>query len=264
MEKGVPIRSLVRGIAVLQAVNRGGSLSMMDIARASGVPYPTACRIVQTLQVEGLIEQEPARKRYRPTALVQTLSHGYHDHTRLVQFARPHLVELTRQVVWPISLATHVGPSMVIRDSTHALTTLTFNNYLPGYSIPILECASGLVYLAHMDPEERSSLLDSLKRLPERVPVHILHQIEHDNLLATVREQGFASRGNNHFTRNPGKTSSISVPIFEQGHVSGALTLSFFSTAIRMVDAIARFVAPLKQAASDISVDLDNSQAIAV
>lgn len=264
MEKGVPIRSLVRGIAVLQAVNRGGSLSMMDIARASGVAYPTACRIVQTLQVEGLIEQEPTRKRYRPTALVQTLSHGYHDHTRLVQFARPHLVELTRLVVWPISLATHVGPSMVIRDSTHALTTLTFNNYLPGYSIPILECASGLVYLAHMDAAERTALLDSLKRLPERIPVHILHQIEHDDLLATVREQGFASRGNNHFTRNPGKTSSISVPIYEQGHVVGALTLGFFSTAVRMTDAIDQFVAPLKHAASGICVDLDNSPVIAV
>ena len=264
MEKGVPIRSLVRGIAVLQAVNRGGSLSMMDIARASCVPYPTACRIVQTLQVEGLIEQEPTRKRYRPTALVQTLAHGYHDHTRLVQFARPHLVELTRQVIWPIALATHVGPSMVIRDSTHSLTTLTFNNYLPGYSIPMLECASGLVYLAHMPDDERIALLDSLKLLPDRVPVHILHQIEHDNLVTTVREQGYASRGNNHFTRNPGKTSSIGVPIFEKGLVVGALTLSFFSSAIRMVDAIEKFVGPLKDAARDISADLQGSPAIAV
>lgn len=263
MEKGVPIRSLVRGLSVLQAVNRGGSLSMMDIARASRVPYPTACRIVQTLQVEGLIEQEPLRKRYRPTALVQTLSHGYHDHTRLVQYARPHLIELTRKVVWPIALATHVGPSMVIRDSTHALTTLTFNNYFPGYSIPILECASGLAYLAHMEEEERVALLDSLKRLPERVPTHILQQIEHETLLNDICSQGYASRGNNHFTRNPGKTSSIAVPIFERGHVVGALTLSFFSSAIRMADALCQFVEPLKESAKDISADLDHSPAAA-
>ena len=49
MEKGVPIRSLSRGIAVLQAINRGGTISMMEIARTSNVPYPTACRLVQTL-----------------------------------------------------------------------------------------------------------------------------------------------------------------------------------------------------------------------
>ena len=61
MEKGVPIRSITRSIAALKAINRHGSLSMMEIAKASEVPYPTACRIVQTLLYEGLIEQEPAR-----------------------------------------------------------------------------------------------------------------------------------------------------------------------------------------------------------
>jgi IclR family transcriptional regulator, mhp operon transcriptional activator len=256
MEKGVPIRSLTRGIAVLQAVNRGGSLSMMEIARASAVPYPTACRIVQTLLFEGLIEQEPVRKRYRPTGLVQTLAHGFQGHAEIVQTARPYIVELTRQLLWPISLATHVGPNMVIRDSTHALTTLTFNDYFPGFSLPILDCASGLVYLAYMPEEERASILASLKRLPERVPIHTLRMIEEEGLLETIRHQGFATRGNNHFTRNPGKTSSIAVPIFEHGHVAGAMTLAFFSSAMRMDHAIAQFADPLREVALSISAEL--------
>jgi IclR family transcriptional regulator, mhp operon transcriptional activator len=253
MEKGVPIRSLTRGIAVLQAVNRGGSLSMMEIARASSVPYPTACRIVQTLLYEGLIEQEPVRKRYRPTGMVQTLAHGFQGHAELVQTARPHIVELTRRLMWPISLSTHVGPNMVIRDSTHSLTTLTFNDYYPGYSIPILECASGLVYLAHMPEEERASILASLKRLPERIPAHTLKMIEEEGLLEDIRHLGYATRGNNHFTRNPGKTSSIAVPIFDHGHVAGALTLAFFSSAVRMQDAIGQFLSPLQAAALAIT-----------
>jgi IclR family mhp operon transcriptional activator len=128
MERGVPIRSLSRGIAVLQAINRGNSLSMTEIARTSEVPYPTACRIVQTLVYEGLIEREPARKRYRPTSLTQTLAYGFQGDAHLVEVARAHLVELTRTLGWPVSLSTHVGHSMVIRDSTHSLTALTFNN----------------------------------------------------------------------------------------------------------------------------------------
>jgi IclR family mhp operon transcriptional activator len=55
MEKGVPIRSISRAIAVLQAINRQGSMSLMGIAKTAEVPYPTACRIVQTLLFEGLI-----------------------------------------------------------------------------------------------------------------------------------------------------------------------------------------------------------------
>src|SRR3546814_12540474 len=95
LERGIPIRSISRAIAVLQAINRGGSLTMMEIARASAVPYPTACRIVQTLLHEGLVERESARKRYQPTALVPQLAHGFPGHGALVAATRPHIAELT-------------------------------------------------------------------------------------------------------------------------------------------------------------------------
>lgn len=229
---------------------------MMEIARASSVPYPTACRIVQTLLFEGLIEQEPVRKRYRPTGLVQSLAHGFQGHAGLVQAARPHIVDLTKRVLWPISLSTHVGAKMVLRDSTHALTTLTFNDYFPGYSFPILECAAGLAYLANLSEDERSGILVSLKRLPEHLPMHVLQMIEQGPMVETIRQQGYATRGNNHFTRNPGKTSSIAVPIFEDGRVAGALTLAFFSTAIRMEDAVKQFVPSMQEVAMTISADL--------
>lgn len=59
MEKSVPIRAISRGIVVLQLINRQGSATLMEIARGARLPYPTACRIVQTLVHEGLIECEP-------------------------------------------------------------------------------------------------------------------------------------------------------------------------------------------------------------
>ena len=257
MEKGVPIRSLSRGIAVLQAVNRGSALSMMEIARSSEVPYPTACRIVQTLLHEGLIEREPSRKRYRPTALVQGLAHGFQGDARLVQASRAHIVDLTRRVGWPISLSTYVGHSMVIRDSTHALTTLTFNHYHPGFTLPILECAAGLVYLAHVSPGERQDLIRALKLLPRRANAHVIDMIEHGSLVEDVRRQGYATRGFNQFTNNPGKTSSIAVPILNrEGAVLGTLTLAFFASATRMSDAVAQFTRPLVATADAIRAEL--------
>ncbi|MFD2137741.1 helix-turn-helix domain-containing protein [Novosphingobium resinovorum] len=59
MERGVPIRAVCRAISILQEINQMGSLSMMQISKRGRIPYPTACRIVQTLMHEGLIEQEP-------------------------------------------------------------------------------------------------------------------------------------------------------------------------------------------------------------
>jgi IclR family mhp operon transcriptional activator len=256
MEKGVPIRSLSRGLAVLQAINRGTSLSMMEIARSSEVPYPTACRIVQTLLYEGLIEQEPTRKRYRPTGLVQTLAHGFQGDAHLARVARPHIVDLTRRLGWPISLTTNVGHSMVIRDSTHALTTLVFNNYHPGFAMPVLECAAGIGYLSHIEAEKRQDLLNALKLLPKRVNIHMINLLEDGPLVEEIRRDGYATRGHNRFTRNPGKTSSIAVPILHGNTVSGMLTLAFFSTAMKMGDATQRFVKPLQGTAASIAADL--------
>jgi IclR family mhp operon transcriptional activator len=71
---------------------------MMGIARRELLPYPTACRIVQTLLHEGLIEQEPARKRYRPTALVQSLAQGFKTGSQLVSVARPHIKQILRRL----------------------------------------------------------------------------------------------------------------------------------------------------------------------
>lgn len=256
MDKGVPIRSISRSIAVLQAINRGASLSMMDIARSSELPYPTACRIVQTLVHEGMIEREPARRRYRPTAMVQTLAHGFQGDAHLVTTARPHIVDLTRRVGWPISLSTHVGHSMIIRDSTHALTALTFNYYYPGYALPILECAAGLAYLSHMPTEELATLLNALKLLPKRANLHVIDLFENGTLVADIRSAGFATREFNRFTSNPGKTSSIAIPIMRGAVVYGALTLPFFSASTHMAEAVAQFSEPLRETAIAIAEEL--------
>lgn len=122
------VRSIRRGLDVLQTINRSGSLRLMDISNATKLPYPTVSRIVETLVETGMIEREPSTKSYRPTALVQTLSVGYQDEHALTAIARPHIVELCQKVAWPITITTRVGNRMMVRDSTHRLTTLTFNN----------------------------------------------------------------------------------------------------------------------------------------
>lgn len=250
------IRAISRGIAVLQAINRAGSLTMMDIATHSDVPYPTACRIVQTLLADGLIEREPDRKRYRPTALVQSLSVGYQIQDRLVTAAHQHIVALTRKVTWPISVSTRVGANMMVRDSTHALTPLTFHVYYPGYTLPMLESSSGKAYLAFCPDEEREGLLRTFvasKYAGDDVPPRFA---EIPRMLDAIRHNGYAIHRRTRHTENPGKTSSISTPVFAGERLCGTLTLIFFASAMTMEDAIAQFAEPLKETARAISAEL--------
>lgn len=251
MERSVPIRSVSRSIAVLQAINRGDWLTVMEISKAVDLPYPTTFRIIQTLMHEGLVVCEEGCKRYRVTALVQSLAQGYADKCSLVDMVRPGMVELTRKHSWPLSLTTHVGRSMVVRDSTHALSSLTFWNYAPGYQLPLLESASGHAFLAHTEPEKRRALLDGLENYDVRTP--LLDMLKSDRLLQNIRENGYATWERNPHAQVPGKTSSIAVPLFEHGEVVGSLALVFFTSAIPMAEAVRRYADDLKEAAQATS-----------
>ncbi len=253
MEKGVPIRSISRSLAVLRAVNRAGSLSMMEIAQVSKIPYPTACRIVQTLVQEGMLEREPARKNYRPTVLVQSLSHGFQDHSGLTDIARPHLLSLTKTHLWPVSLVTRVGQMMIVRDCTHAISPMAMNNYYPGATFPLLECASGHVYLAYCDEDERAQLLKAAPATEFSVDPMVLSQFQSGFLPDAIRKDGYATRGRNRFTTTPGRTSSIAAPILCDGKVVAALTVVIFATAMKLADAVARYSPDLLAAAEQIS-----------
>lgn len=242
---------------MLQSVNRAGSLNLQDIAREADIPYPTAFRIIQTLVHEGLIECEPHRKRYRATALTQSLSLGFRDAGKLVEHAHSPIVALTRKIGWPIALTTRAGQTMMIRDSTHLLTSLTFNNYYPGYTLPILECSSGHVYLAGCADEERDSILGGMRSLAEESPM--LRMFESGKLMERIRENGYATMDRNRHNANPGKTSSMAVPVLENGQVAGALTLIFFHSAMTLGEAIERYVPDLKETARKIGEEISDT-----
>ena len=257
-DRGVPIRAISRGLAVIQAVNRIGPISMMEISRAAEVPYPTACRIVQTLIHQGMIEREPSRKRYRATALVQTLSTGYQAEDALVGVARDHLVKLTELVNWPISLATRVGTSMMVRDSTHGQTSLTFTNYYAGYTLPISECASGKAYIAHCDQAELDAIVEGWRMTESDTSRVGLVMVGDNALLEDIRSRGFAVHNRNTYTADSGKTSSIAVPIFRGagGEVVGTLTLIYFASSMTNVEVAQRYLTDLQETSANIGREL--------
>ncbi|MEO9634557.1 MAG: helix-turn-helix domain-containing protein [Parasphingorhabdus sp.] len=258
MEKGVPIRSITRAFSALRAINRHGSMTMMEIAKAAEVPYPTACRIVQTLLYEGLVEQEPARKRYRPTALVQTLATGFQHEDQLVSVARPHIVDLTKRVGWPVSIAVRVGRNMMLRDSTHANSSLTFEHYYPGFTVPILDSASGKLSMAFAIDEDREMILRFM-RISQEIDMDYLSTAEIGLNVDQIREEGYATQGRNHFNLTPGKTSSIAVPIFKNGHFEAAMTMVFFVAAMKLSDALEDYLDELLKTAAAISHGLSNN-----
>lgn len=254
MERGVPIRSVSRSLAVLQAVNLAGSMSLMEIARAAKVPYATASRLVLTLVHEGMLEKEPGRKNYRPTPLVQSLASGYQDHSGIAAVARPHIVALTGRHGCPVAISTRFGANMIVRDCTHTLSPFTLSTYYPGFVYPLLHSAAGLVYLAFSDEREQRLLRQAFADLGHADGSALSATSE--AVLEDIRRKGYATRARNRFTVPEGKNSAIAAPIFQDGRLHGAVALIFLASAMRMDKAVDLFAADLMATAAAISRDL--------
>lgn len=231
------IRGLSRGLAVLQAINRGHSVTVTQVAADVQLPYPTTLRIIRALVQMGMIEQEPSRKYYRPTALVLSLAHGYQDHTWLTAISRPYLVEFTTQTNWPALIATPVGPNMIIRDGTHTLTSMTLSYYYPGFMFPVLNSAAGQVCLAFFDDDQRQLCLNSIEALGASEDIFTLNRFRSGELAADIRLRGYAGYARNRFAFPAGKNSSVAAPIFSNGRLVAAVAAVFFASAMRMEEA---------------------------
>lgn len=259
MDRGVPIRAISRAISVLSAINRTGSATMMEITKSAEIPYPTASRIVQTLLHEGLIERELARKRYRTTALVKTLSVGFQSEDQLVAAARPHIEELCNELKWPISIATRVGTRMMVRDSTHKLTSLTFSNYYPGFTLPIADCATGKVYLAFCSDAEREAIIAGWRATDNETSKQGLLIVRDNSVLDRIRGDHYALQVRNLYNAEPGKTSAMAVPIFgNHGELIGSLGVIYFFSALKAEAAVSQFLQPLQKTAMAIQQKIDS------
>jgi len=246
------IRALERGLAVLQLINRAGSMSVTEVAAAAGLPHPTAIRIVRTLVTLGFVEREPSRRHYRPTALVQSLSCGFQAHDRLVAAARPLIVELTKTVGWPLAIVTRVGGQMVARDSTVALTSLTFNIYQPGITLPIFSSASGQIWFAHASAEEQAEMLAQAEAFGDPNERLLLGRFRDGAAAEQIRRHGYAAVGETPHPMNQRRNASLAVPILAGGRIEGALTLVYFANAMSPAEAAKRYQPALGRAAAQI------------
>lgn len=262
MHKGLPIRSVSRALDIIKTINRLRSATLTEISNATELPYPTAFRIVQTLVYEGVIEQEPFRKRYRATEMVKSLSSGFQEDDRLVAASNEKMNDFTLEHLWPLALSVRVGNRMMVKHSTHKLTTQTFTNYYPDHTLPLLDCASGRAFLAFCKDDEREAVVNGIQRRNSAHKTMTLQFVVETDLLEQIREAGYAAMARTQFNATPGKTSAFAIPVFCNGQIQAALSMIFFANAIKMEEAVSRYLSPLQELAQSVSEKIAISEAV--
>lgn len=200
------IRSLDRGVAILQYVNTMGEATAGKIARAIGLPRPTVYRILDTLVESGLLYRSPSEQRvYRLTEALDKLSDSLRPSDPVAAAARHVLSSASRDLPWPVFLSTYSEEGMVIRETTRGSSVFWTELGWVGAVAPFWEVAPGWAFIAHASSELRDTLL-------EQGPDGAKEQLE------TVRRQGYAIDHD-----RDSRVIGLAVPVGEGDTLVGAL-----------------------------------------
>jgi IclR family transcriptional regulator, mhp operon transcriptional activator len=230
MKADQELRSLKRGLKVLQLLNQIETVGISELARRLELPRTTAERILLTLAAEGYVERIPNDKRYRLSAKVCTLARGFSEDNWIVHVATPLLFELTKRIGWPLGIATPVGENMVLRVTTDPATSLWLHRRRIGAETPMLRSSAGLVAMAFAPQAEREALtrlLQSSKNAHNRAGAADPQVLA--AALDPVRKNGYAFQPPP--TNAPER--SISVPIFINGECEAVLLMMYMTRALK-------------------------------
>ncbi len=219
----MPRASLSSGIdrilSVLSLLAEGGSYTLTEVVRRTGLKRSSAFRILSSLKAVGLAQQGPNDTFYSAGTRLLELSLRYLASIDLRTIALPELRRLKDQTGQTATLSLRVGRHRVYLDQVESDSEVK-QTITIGSTQPLYRGASGKAILAFMPPEEIQAVFEEAADLDPSDRARLLEE------LTIIRDRGFAiSRGE----RVPGAAAAAS-PVFDhRDDVVGAVSVAALS-----------------------------------
>ncbi|MBV2160273.1 DNA-binding transcriptional regulator [Achromobacter denitrificans] len=255
-----PVNAAIRVIELLQAMNRQPVCSIHWLYQATGMPKPTIVRLMQTLASRNIVRHAPQYGAYMLASEVTSLCSGYHGTPRLVDAGAGPLDAFTEEHRWPVALAVFDHDAMVVRYSTIPHSPLSLHQSTINMRLSLASRALGRVYLAACSPQDRATILKILEGStdPEDAPAK-------DGATLAAELDQVAALG--YSLRAPGIrpiSSTLAVPVYDDGRVAAAIGMTWISSALQVQDAIRRYLEPLRDVSREISANLGKRGSAAI
>jgi IclR family mhp operon transcriptional activator len=249
----------MRGLEALAVLNLRDGATVSEVVQEIRLPRTTVYRILETLCEAGFVHRDAADDRYRLTIRVRALSGGFDDETWVTQIAKPYILGLAREVVWPVAIATLSGTTMLVRETTDHMSPLTTLRYSAGFRVPLLTSATGLAFLAHCPHAQRETLIEMLARSNKPEDKLARSRGELLQTLNEIRGQGYAAMNRHRPAASEDITISVPLPLDER--MLGGLTLRCAAAALPLPAAVSRFVPKLRDCAYKIRTAFSENRA---
>ena len=256
------IRSLERGLHVLVILEDLSPASLKQIHHASGLPRPTLLRILRTLEGARLVRRGTGDGLYRNSFRLQNMVSKLDDGDRLAECAAPVLNRLCAKFLWPVDLAVvnPEGPYMELRETSRPNSPFLINLDQIGFQVNILLSAAGRAYLAFCGDEERTDLFSRVRESDDRQYKSAWDTSAFDEILCTVRRQGYAVRdpsfgGGQRALRSlyDDGLQAIAVPVSAADKTHGIIALQWIRKAAEVDQMVQEHLVDLQVAAQEIA-----------
>ncbi len=243
------IEALARGLEVIRAFGPGRpSMSLSEVAAATGLARPTARRMLLTLEELGYVRS--AQGEFALTPRVLELGMAYIGATNMWDIARPHMEQLVRYTGESSSLAQLDGSDIVYVARVAVPKIITIAVTI-GTRFPALQTSLGKVLLAALPPDELERVLAEPSR-SGITPLWKPDVEERNRVLCEVRERGWALT-DEHLA--PG-IRSIAAPVRDgTNRVVAALNVAVHAAETSIETLTGQYLPMLLQTAAAISAD---------
>jgi DNA-binding IclR family transcriptional regulator len=189
-----PIRgtaSFSKFVRVLQFVaDAPDRVSVTDIAQATGIPRPSAHRIVSALLQEGMLAEQAGMRGLALGSRLISLAYRSWDELELRRVARPHIEKLNQHLDETVHLAINAGSEMVYVDKLESRRAVRMTSRL-GTRVSLHASAVGKAWLA-AQPVDRQHQLTAGLALSSFTPHTITDHQKLDAEIALTRERSYA------------------------------------------------------------------------
>lgn len=256
------VQGLSRGLSLLHELSRSpqGWATIVELSARTGLHRTTVRRMLETLQTEGYVRRSRSDDSYRLSPKIRQLSDGFTDDEWISEVANPVLGELLQRLVWPSDLCTLDGDCMLVRETTHRFSPLSFHRAMIRQRMPLLLTASGRAYLAFCDPQQREQILGLLASGSDAQSALARNRVLVDPLLERIRAQGYATNDGEWSMQQ--QISAIAMPIRFQNQPLATLSVVFLRKAMGVQDAARRYLPELQAAIAKIEDRLNRDASL--
>jgi IclR family pca regulon transcriptional regulator len=214
------VMTFARGLSVIRSLaDRGGPMTLFEVAEAAGLSRPAARRFLLTLVHLGYASG--ADGRWQLTPRVMELGYSYLSGLSLTEIAYPHLEAMAVQLdqVAAVAILDDTDIVFVARVPSRRLMRLHID---VGTRLPAHSTSVGRVLLAALPPESLEAYLESADLSPRtKRSIHTRSGVLRE--LNRVRTEGYALVDG----ELDEDIRGVGIPLRQRGTVIAALNSSF-------------------------------------